>query len=199
MQLYIKHAVDSLVVESNWGRVFYTNLWASVIAGLSFATTEPQVLRGFKWSYASAGALLISCILGVSMSYFAFLCRAAISATYFTVIGNVCKVITVLINVAIWEKHASPTGLGCLFMCLFAAFFYEQSPRRAAATSAQPPRVDYSEMDKLVQTDSEAETPWPDGDADGVAVAQTTSVAQKGAVPPRAHLGSSADANDEKA
>ena len=30
-QVYIKHAVDSVPVESNWGRVFYTNFWASLI------------------------------------------------------------------------------------------------------------------------------------------------------------------------
>ena len=37
-----------------------------------------------------------SCVLGVSMSYFAFLARSAVSATYFTVIGNVCKVLAFL-------------------------------------------------------------------------------------------------------
>lgn len=29
-QLYIKHACDTVKVDSNWGRVFYTNLWSSV-------------------------------------------------------------------------------------------------------------------------------------------------------------------------
>ena len=66
-----------------------------------------------------------------------------VSATYFTVIGNVCKVITVLINVMIWDKHASPKGLACLFMCLAAAFLYQQAPLRpdaaAAAAATQPP------------------------------------------------------------
>ena len=55
------------------------------------------------------------------MSYFAFLCRAAVSATSFTVIGNVCKIITVLINISVWDKHASPLGIGCLLVCLAAA------------------------------------------------------------------------------
>ena len=52
------------------------------------------------------------------------------SATYFTVIGNVCKVITVIINVVIWDKHATREGLCWLFMCLVAAAFYQQSPVR---------------------------------------------------------------------
>ena len=63
--------------------------------------------------------LVYSCVLaveGVAMSYFAFLCRAAVSATSFTVIGNVCKILTVLINISIWDKHASPLGLGALLI-----------------------------------------------------------------------------------
>ena len=63
----------------------------------------------------SLAALGVSCVLGVAMSYFAFLARSSVSATCFTVIGNVCKVVTVLINVFIWDKHASPTGLAFLF------------------------------------------------------------------------------------
>ena len=43
-QLYIKHAVDTVKMRSNWGRVFYTNLWASVLLlGMSLAT-EPAVV-----------------------------------------------------------------------------------------------------------------------------------------------------------
>ena len=89
------------------------------------------MLRNFQWTGASIAALSVSCALGVGMSYFAFLCRAQVSATYFTVIGNVCKVLTVLINIAIWDKHATPVGLGFLFVCLVAAYFYQPSPMRS--------------------------------------------------------------------
>ena len=130
-QLYIKHAVDTVQVESNWGRVFYTNLWAFFISGAICVATEPETLRTFQWSWASIAALGVSCALGVAMSYFAFLCRSQVSATHFTVIGNVCKVITVIINICIWDKHASPEGVGFLLICLFAAFLYKPSPLRA--------------------------------------------------------------------
>jgi len=135
-QLYIKHAVDTVKVDSNWGRVFYTNLWASIIAGAITAATEPATLRSFQWSWASSGALAVSCALGVAMSYFAFLCRSQVSATHFTVIGNVCKVLTVLINVCIWDKHATPTGIGFLMICLVAAFLYKPSPLRTPSAPA---------------------------------------------------------------
>ena len=133
-QVYIKHAVDSVPVESNWGRVFYTNFWASLIMAVSTVATEPEVLLATAWTPATVGALSVSCLLGVAMSYFAFLCRAAVSATSFTVIGNVCKVLTVLINVFIWDKHASKEGLAFLFCCLAAAYFYKQAPMRATST-----------------------------------------------------------------
>ena len=55
-QLYIKHAVDTVEVESNWGRVFYTNLWACLISGaMSVATGEVEGLLAFNWSWASGG------------------------------------------------------------------------------------------------------------------------------------------------
>ena len=134
-QLYIKHAVDTVEVQSNWGRVFYTNLWACLISGGITLATEPQVLpwtEGQNWSIltpVSLAALGVSCVLGVAMSYFAFLARSSVSATCFTVIGNVCKVVTVLINVFIWDKHASPTGLAFLFGSLVCAYFYKQAPQ----------------------------------------------------------------------
>ena len=83
-----------------------------------------------EWSFKAVTALGVSCMAGAAMSYFAFLCRASVSATSFTVIGNVCKILTVLINISIWDKHASPIGLGALFVCLGAAAAYQQSPYR---------------------------------------------------------------------
>ena len=78
--------------------------------------TEPAVLRSMRWNYKNTTALAVSCAAGVAMSYFAFLCRSAVSATSFTVIGNVCKILTVLINISIWDKHASPLGLAALLL-----------------------------------------------------------------------------------
>lgn len=130
-QLYIKHAVDNVQVRSNWGRVYYTNLWASVLLLAMTAYLEPQVLMKMRWGTYPLLALGVSCAAGVFMSYFAFLCRAAVSATSFTVIGNVCKILTVLINISVWDHHASPLGIGCLFVCLGAAAIYQQAPMRA--------------------------------------------------------------------
>ena len=72
-------------------RVFYTNLWACGIATVICAATEPQTLLTLRWTRESMAALAVSAALGVGMSYFAFICRASVSATCFTILGNVCK------------------------------------------------------------------------------------------------------------
>jgi GDP-mannose transporter len=84
------------------------------------------------WSANGIIVLAISCVFGCAMSYFAFLARSLVSATSFTVLGTVCKLATVVINLVIWNKHASPTGLLCLSSTLFAAYFYQQAPLREA-------------------------------------------------------------------
>ena len=127
-QLYIKFAVDTVKMKSNWGRVFYTNLWASIMLAVLSLATEPALLVSVAWSREQNLSLAASCAAGIAMSYFAFLCRTAVSATSFTVIGNVCKILTVVINISIWDKHASPVGLAALFVCLAASAAYQQAP-----------------------------------------------------------------------
>ena len=53
------------------------------------------------------------------------------SAASFTVVGNTCKILTIVINVSLWDKHASSFGIICLLFCLGAAYFYKQAPMRA--------------------------------------------------------------------
>ena len=129
-QVYIKHAVETVKMQSNWGRVYYTNLMAAVPLIFVSGSQELETLTTFEWSSASVGAVAVSCCLGVAMSYFSFLCRKIVSATMFTVIGNCCKICTVLINLLIWEHHANAYGLSALFVCLGFAYCYKQSPLR---------------------------------------------------------------------
>ena len=46
-----------------------------------------------------------------------------------------------LINVFIWDKHASQTGMGFLFGSLACAYFYKQAPLRAVQSYAAVPAV----------------------------------------------------------
>jgi GDP-mannose transporter len=132
-QIYLKHVVNTVKMDSNWGRVYYSNLLASAPLIFTFAgdASELEALRGMDT--AAAVAVGVSVVLGAAMSYFAWSARALLSATSFTVVGNVCKLLTIAINVVIWDKHASPVGIVCLLFCLGAAYFYKQAPLRAEA------------------------------------------------------------------
>lgn len=94
-QLYIKHIVDTTVMKSNWGRVYYTNLLSSVLLCLITPLTDmdalTHVVQSSDLDAAAAAALVGSCILGTGISYFAFLCRSMVSATSFNIIGDVCR------------------------------------------------------------------------------------------------------------
>ena len=68
---------------------------------------EVDTLRKLEWGAGGLAALVASCLGGLGMSYFSFALRAVISATSFSVIGNVCKVLTILVNLLMWDNHAS--------------------------------------------------------------------------------------------
>ena len=130
-QIYIKHKVDT-VKMTTWTQVYYTNSLASpILFSILVGTGEIATLSTFRWSSTSIFWLSTSAAMGVAIAYFSFLARSAVSATYFTVIGNTCKVLTVFINVVMWDLHATPAGLFSLFICLVGAYFYKQAPLRA--------------------------------------------------------------------
>uniref|UniRef100_A0A7R9W2M8 Sugar phosphate transporter domain-containing protein n=1 Tax=Pseudictyota dubia TaxID=2749911 RepID=A0A7R9W2M8_9STRA len=117
-------------MDSNWGRVYYSNLLASIPLIFTFIG-DPTELEAIR--HASVPALMsvaLSVALGAAMSYFAWMARSLLSATSFTVVGNTCKLLTILINLSLWDKHASGVGIACLIFCLGAAYFYKQAPMR---------------------------------------------------------------------
>lgn len=132
-QIYLKHITNTVKMHSNWGRVFYSNFLASVPLVFTFIFDADEIAALKNISFDAAIAVFISVTLGVGMSYFAWMARSLLSAASFTVVGNTCKVLTIAINVSLWDKHASPIGVACLMFCLGSAYFYKQAPLRADA------------------------------------------------------------------
>ncbi|KAL3765007.1 hypothetical protein ACHAWO_001969 [Cyclotella atomus] len=129
-QIYLKH-ITNTVKMSNWGRVFYSNFLAACPLVFAFIGDEEEMEALKNIDFGAGMAVFISVALGVGMSYFAWSARSLLSAASFTVVGNTCKVLTIIINVMLWDKHASAFGIGCLLFCLVAAYFYQQAPMRA--------------------------------------------------------------------
>ena len=119
--------------DSNWSRVYYTNFLTAIPLTISFIVKEE--IASVQWTASAWFFLFASCVMGLAMSYFAFLARHLVSAAYFTVLGNVCKVLTVIINYLYWDKHANMYGMASLALCLVCAYFYEQAPLRGSVTS----------------------------------------------------------------
>jgi GDP-mannose transporter len=118
-------------MQSTWGRVFYSNFLASVPLVFTFINDDDEIAALKSISFSASVAVFISVALGVGMSYFAWMARERLSAASFTVVGNICKILTIAMNVLLWEKHASSTGIACLMFCLAAAGLYKQAPLRA--------------------------------------------------------------------
>lgn len=135
-QIYLKHITNTVKMQSNWGRVFYSNFLASLPLVFTFISDAAEIEALKNISFSAAVAVFISVALGVGMSYFAWMARDLLSAASFTVVGNTCKILTIALNVSLWDKHASPFGIGCLLFCLGAAYSYKQAPMRHDAIKA---------------------------------------------------------------
>jgi len=128
--VYIKHVLDT-VKMTDWGRVYYTNSLALGLLLLAFPFVgEWSYLQYNVWTMEQVVPLALSCLCGLGMSHATYMLRGAVSATAFTVVGIMCKMLTVIINCAIWDQHANSSGIGFLMVCLMAGSFYQQSPKR---------------------------------------------------------------------
>ena len=58
-------------------------------------------------------------------------------ATTYTVVGVMNKMLTVTVNVLIWDKHASASGIGALCVCLLGGSLYQQAPLKESPNSAE--------------------------------------------------------------
>ncbi|XP_058074606.1 GDP-fucose transporter 1 [Magnolia sinica] len=173
--VYIKHMVTNLGLNT-WGFVFYNNLLSLMMAPLFWVLTG-EYADVFSAIGSNSGnwvdpvtfvAVALSCVFGLLISFFGFAARKAISATAFTVTGVVNKFLTVVINVLIWDKHASPFGLVCLLFTIVGGVLYQQS---VSGGGGGPPSRDVSAVSK--QGDGE------DGDCESLDENQPLKVSGK--------------------
>lgn len=134
---YGKLIVHSVEMRSRiWGPTFYTNalsspvmlflVWASGEGGKIGSDPPPVPLAGWL-------LLLASCVVGTGISFAGWWCRSQTSATTYTLVGVMNKFLTILANIMIWDKHATPTGIAALLVCLGGGVLYRQAPLRDPA------------------------------------------------------------------
>ena len=103
--VYIKHVVSTVAMTS-WGRSYYNNVLAMgplmVAWSLNTRHTEVDLLiEKQAFGLEALLAVALSCALGVCLSVSAFHCRRQLDATSYSVLGNMNKVLAVLINCSI--------------------------------------------------------------------------------------------------
>lgn len=134
--VFVKFIVDT-VEMSTWTRVYYNNMLSIPMAFSTYVISGKAEFLQVDWNLMKVMALGCSCIVGVAISYAGFNLRKQVSATSFTVVGVVCKVVTVLINDLIWSQHSGGFGHLGLAMCIAAGFLYERAKAEQRAQSGK--------------------------------------------------------------
>lgn len=146
--VYIKHIVSSLGLNT-WGFVLYNNFLSLVLSPLFWYITGEYkdtfvVTTYTDWKFGIVFPVALSCAFGLAISFFGFACRKAISATSFTVVGVTNKLLTVVVNVLMWDKHASGFGVTCLLVTILGGVLYQQSTVSSKPKAAPPVDVEES-------------------------------------------------------
>lgn len=167
---YVKHICDT-VSMTNWGRVYYQNALAALVlvAVFPICKQEHKFLAQYAFTPAQILLLLLSCAVGAAMSHASFLLRSNVSATGSVVVGIVCKLGSVLINLLMWDQHASPIQLLFLLVGLGGGCLFQQAPLR-----------------KQREEDADGYKPVPSGDAEAaVKLQQPLRLSVSGGGAPR--------------
>jgi GDP-mannose transporter len=130
---YGKMLTSNVKMETVWGPVFYCNVLAMApmyILGSSTGDFEGLGEKFAEVPVMGAWLILASCVVGTLIGYSGWMCRGMVSATTYTLVGVVNKFLTILLNVFLWDKHASWFGILCVCSCLCAGVFYQQAPKR---------------------------------------------------------------------
>lgn len=144
--VYIKHVVMTIGLNT-WGLVLYNNLEALMLFPLELLIMGElkkithEISDESDWySFSVMLPVALSCVFGLAISFFGFSCRRAISATGFTVLGIVNKLLTVVINLVIWDKHSTVVGTIGLLICMIGGVLYQQSTTKPK-TAVLPDQV----------------------------------------------------------
>lgn len=162
--VYIKHVVMTIGLNT-WGLVLYNNLEALLLFPLELLIMgelkkiKHDISDESDWhSFSVILPVGLSCLFGLSISFFGFSCRKAISATGFTVLGIVNKLLTVVINLVIWDKHSTFVGTVGLLVCMLGGVMYQQSTsNKPKPVEAAVQQESQEEEQKLLEMQSNRE------------------------------------------
>eukprot|EP01061_Rhynchopus_euleeides_P007845 TRINITY_DN1689_c0_g2_i4.p1 TRINITY_DN1689_c0_g2~~TRINITY_DN1689_c0_g2_i4.p1 ORF type:complete len:350 (+),score=127.72 TRINITY_DN1689_c0_g2_i4:332-1381(+) len=131
--ILIKKVVEDVTL-SRWGLVFYNNFIALAFFPIGSLVTGDIGVSGKGFDNRSFTLLterhvlipvIVSCVVGVAISFFGLNTRKALTATSFTVLGVVNKFLTLFVNRFVWVHHANTAGMLCAGMTIFGGVLYQ--------------------------------------------------------------------------
>lgn len=120
-----KHVTDTCNLNLTTS-VFICNL-TSIAPILTLAIIEKEhvlVREELRLSVYAVSILTTSCLMGTVLSYLGWKMRTMMSAASFTVVGVLNKILTILINITVWEDHAMWWSTIGLLVSLVGGSFY---------------------------------------------------------------------------
>lgn len=115
----------STVPLGRWERVFYTN---SCALPFMLALSQKELVEIYRTrsliSSSTVGLVLISCFVGIGISYSSWRLRELVSPTTFGLVGVVNKMVTVCVSALIWPESFSLQGIVAITGCVLSALLY---------------------------------------------------------------------------
>lgn len=124
-KVYIKRVIRS-VSMTDWGHAYYLNM-ISAIAAFGPALLEwyvqwqQQVVSVKPFPVATALCLLATCLIGTALSWCMPRVRELLAVTSASGLSTVSQILSVIINLVIWQRHENAIGIAMLFLCIAAA------------------------------------------------------------------------------
>jgi len=158
---YGKKIVKDVPLQTRSGPVVYTNLIGFVpMLLLANIGNEYSKFWDFYWGESNGKfpplgifLLILGSLVGTGIGYSSWWCRGLVSATSFTLIGVMNKFLTIILNSLIWDQHAAPEGIFCLFVCIGGGMIYKQAPMRSKGDNVPTVSADDDEFKANIGAD----------------------------------------------
>lgn len=131
---YGKVLLQNVKLPTVWGPVLYTNILSippTLILGAvlgdfqDYQAMDPEEIKPDAWLWVG-----LSCVFGIAIGYSGWAARDMISATSYTLVGVVNKLLSVTVSVLFINPNATPASIGALLICLLGSTQYSQPPYR---------------------------------------------------------------------
>ena len=131
---YGKVLLQNVKLPTVWGPVLYTNILSippTLVLGAvlgdfeKYAAMDSADVSEDAWLWVG-----LSCVFGIAIGYSGWAARDMISATSYTLVGVVNKLLSVTISVLFINHNASLLSISALLVCLVGSTQYSQPPLR---------------------------------------------------------------------